>query len=103
MSDLLTVTSENQPGRTVVRVAGEIDVSNSDELDAAVAEAVNPGPAELVLDLVEVSFIDSTGIRSLLQAADRCAERSIALRVRPSTAVQRLAELTGITDRLSLE
>jgi anti-sigma B factor antagonist len=103
MSDLLNVTTELDSTQAVVRASGEIDVSTSDQLEAAIVEAVAGGPTDLVLDLREVSFIDSTGIRCLLRAAELCEQRSIAFRVRPSTAVQRLADLTGITDRVTLE
>jgi anti-anti-sigma factor len=52
-----------------VRLRGEIDMSNAHELEAAVRRAAERG-GPVVVDLDEVTFIDSTGIRALLQGAN---------------------------------
>ena len=54
-------------GVLVVSVEGDLDIATADRLDQPAEAAVNAGCA-LVLDLSQCSFIDSTGLRSVLQA-----------------------------------
>ena len=62
---------------------------------------VHRGPA--ILDLREVTFIDSTGLRALVVAAQgRSRAESLVLRA-PSPAVRRLLELTSLTEQLAIE
>lgn len=58
--------------------------------------------AQIELDLHEVSFIDSTGIRAILSAKTSCAEHNVELLMVPSrhAAPHRVFELSGLLDRL---
>ena len=56
-----------EQGRTI-RLAGELDMSNESELDDVLQSAVDQGGAILV-DLSELTFMDSTGISAFLRAA----------------------------------
>ena len=60
-----------QNGFTVAEVEGEIDISNSVELGTELSHAVPNDARGLVLDLSEVTFIDSSGIRTLFDLAAR--------------------------------
>jgi anti-sigma B factor antagonist len=96
------VTVEPLKDARLIRVAGEIDLSTVSalrrELDAARDEA-----ATALLDLSDVTFIDSTGLHLLLEASHSSAVSDWALFVvRPSEAVQRLIELSGTADLLRL-
>ncbi|MFD5827222.1 STAS domain-containing protein [Lentzea sp. NPDC060358] len=62
----MTRTTDAQ-GRSVVRVAGEIDLSNTDSFAAALEGTTGP----LVVDLTEVLYIDSAGMSVLFAYADR--------------------------------
>jgi anti-sigma B factor antagonist len=53
---------------TTIRLAGELDMSNESELDGVLQAAVEQGGAILV-DLSELTFMDSTGISAFLRAA----------------------------------
>ena len=55
----------------VVRVGGELDLTNTPELDQALARAVS---RVVVLDLSELAFVDSAGMRTIDQAHRRLAE-----------------------------
>lgn len=85
----------------VVVPAGEIDLATIDavraELTAARAEA-----RRIVLDLREVEFLDSSGLRLIVEA-ERDAEqegRTFVL-VRPRAQVQRLLDVAGLSARLT--
>ena len=69
-----TLTSlSSQAGFTVAAIDGEIDISNSVELETELSHAVPNDAAGLVLDLSDVTFVDSSGIRTLFDLAARLA------------------------------
>jgi anti-anti-sigma factor len=95
---LLDVAVTNDDGRSKVRVSGELDAASANRLEEAVAGVLTDG-AVLELDLGNVSFIDSSGLRTLLvvQQAATDAAGSLVL-VATTPAVDRLLELTGLTE-----
>ena len=102
MDQGLKIEVEERTGEgavTILRAAGEIDLSNAEDLEAAV-EARGPAPSTaLVLDLVEVPFIDSTGLRVVLTAANDHGAR-FALLIGPDGAVAHMLDLLGVADRV---
>jgi anti-anti-sigma factor len=81
-------------------LAGELDLATVAELEARAEQLCAEG-RELVLDMSELAFIDSTGLLAILKTRELCAERSCGfyLTAGPPT-VQRLFEVTGLVDRL---
>ncbi|WP_369797984.1 STAS domain-containing protein [Cellulomonas sp. B6] len=65
------VTAEDVGTRTVVHVAGEIDVSSADRLRERVSALVAEQRTDLVIDLTEVTFMDSTGLGLLVGTLKR--------------------------------
>ncbi|MEV0381411.1 STAS domain-containing protein [Nonomuraea sp. NPDC050643] len=65
MDDILRVTCTPMPGPSVIRLAGEVDSSNSAELANTLAQAWRIDD-ELIMDLGRVTFADVAGIRTLL-------------------------------------
>jgi stage II sporulation protein AA (anti-sigma F factor antagonist) len=84
----------------VVLASGEIDLASVDGLRTQLLELLS-SCRRLVLDLREVVFIDSTGLRSLLEVdgASRAAGVEFALVPGPPE-VQRLFRLTGTDETL---
>ncbi len=68
-----TTAVSSRGGFTVASVEGEIDISNSIELETELSHAVPNDARGLVLDLSGVTFIDSSGIRTLFDLAARLA------------------------------
>ena len=109
--------SEGQPGRGRTRsileiresvdgarhtlvLIGELDLSSAPELEARVGEIVSQA-REIVLDLRDLSFMDSSGIRAILLSYELCARSECDLGLlsgRPN--VQRLFEVSGLADLL---
>jgi anti-anti-sigma factor len=58
----------------VVPVAGEVTFSNVRDFDRALEQAFADGARNLVIDLTEVTFIDSSGLSALLTASARARE-----------------------------
>ena len=100
----LTMTTA-QDGTLVV--AGDIDMASGPileqammERDAALAAA---GGGAIVVDLADVHFIDSSGLRSLLAVARRAAGRRSKLELRSvGPEIIRLFEITGTMDQFTL-
>src|SRR5689334_4343682 len=64
---------------TVVGVRGEITFSNVSDFDRRLEAAFEAGARSLVVDLTEVTFIDSSGLSALLTASARARERGGAV------------------------
>jgi anti-sigma B factor antagonist len=87
-----------------VSAAGEIDSSTAPQLRARLDEVLDSGAAELVVDLGEVTFLDSAGLCVLAAAHRRAADRAVRMRVLAShRAVIRPLEITGLYDLLHVE
>lgn len=95
----MEIGRERRPNATVLRLTGELDLATAPDVLAAVeAETNDGGPGRLVLDMSAVSFIDSTGVRTLLEA-NRLAGEDLSL-LAPSPAVTRVLELTELRGHL---
>ncbi len=107
MSLSITVTNNvsSQTGavESVVLVDGEVDVSNADQLRTVLDGRVEDAPTELVVDLSNVPYIDSTGIGLLLGAAHRAAEKNVRFEVaNPQRNVERVLGLLGVSNDLNV-
>jgi anti-sigma B factor antagonist len=84
----------------VCAVRGELDEYTGDDLLAVLAAH----PAVTSVDLGEVSFVDSAGLRSLLVARHRREQAGTGLHVRrSSSAVRRVIRLAGIAHLFAYE
>jgi anti-sigma B factor antagonist len=62
----LTLSTREVGGRTVVAVGGEIDVYTAPKLRDTITELVAAGNYDLIIDMEEVEFLDSTGLGVLV-------------------------------------
>lgn len=93
-----------EPSRAVTRVIprGELDVSTAPELEGWL-EDLRRERADVVVELCELTFIDSAGIRVLLRARELARRSRTRLRFEPGgREVMRALELTGVTEALGL-
>jgi anti-sigma B factor antagonist len=80
---------------------GELDIAAGPELAAVIARVCAGGVRSVTLDLSGLSFIDSTGVHSILKAQKLCRKHGCELVILPGgPSVQRLFEVTGLVDRL---
>ena len=86
---------EDGPDRVLVVAEGELDILGAPRLAEVIPVG---GSSPIVIDLAAVEFMDSTGLRALLEArtAATAAGRPFAL-ARPSAAVTRVLELVDLT------
>jgi anti-anti-sigma factor len=90
-------------GETViVEASGDLDLSVAKTFEDELRRALSNGTAEVVLDLAEVTFIDSTGLRALFRVAEEGRRNGDRLSIRRdlSPPVKRLLDLTACGDQL---
>ena len=95
------ITAEEPGGVRRLSVAGELDMATAPELRTAIDAAKGPA-SEVVLDLREVYFIDSTALGLLVAADAESRADGFGLSILPSQAVGRLVELCGLQSVLPL-
>ena len=84
---------ETSDGQTVVRLAGELDQAGSETLLAAVSEL----SGRVVIDLSDVSFLDSAGMSAFAITRKRLVEEGGSLTLRsPHPHVRRVLEIAGM-------
>jgi anti-anti-sigma factor len=99
--DLKTV--DRPDGGAQVELKGELDLASAPKLDDELQRLEEGSPALLVVDLSRLSFMDSSGLRTLLAADSRAREagRRFVL-VRGDDRVQRVLAITRLDERLEL-
>jgi anti-sigma B factor antagonist len=100
--DAFAIEVREPVGRAlVVALQGEFDLAAAEALREALDAARSAADQGVVLDIAEVTFVDSSGLRELLRAHGAFAEDGKALVVIGlQPPVVRLLELTGATDLL---
>ena len=99
---LLVRTTSN--GSTfLVELAGEMDMTTSSELSQAI-ERTPEGTGLVVIDLAELSFLDSSGLNALVRGRRVLAEREISMCVvvPAESVVRRVFEITRLAESLSV-
>lgn len=99
--DQLQIEVRHDAGRLVLALVGELDMASADRLEQAVDDDSLRAEASVVLDLQGLQFIDSTGLRVILRALERCRGRGQDFAItRGSPQVQRLLSITGVATHL---
>lgn len=99
----LEISSEITDEKAIIRIEGEVDVSNASELRDALDTALADGAKEVEADFAEVAYIDSTGIGVLVGAAHRAQESgSVFVVANPQKNVERVFTLLGVDKDLNV-
>jgi anti-sigma B factor antagonist len=84
-------------GVTVLAPTGRLDVAGAPALREAIGEAVKSGPNKVVIDMEGVSFVDSTGLGSVIAALKQIRSGQGELRLAaPNQQVRVVLELTTL-------
>nr|WP_279589719.1 STAS domain-containing protein [Cellulomonas uda] len=91
---------EAEPGLTVVRMVGEVDVALREQASSSMVAALT-SDFPIVIDASEVTFIDSSGLAFVMQLLRAARESGLALSLRdPSRAVRDVLEIVGAASLL---
>ena len=94
---LMTCHISRHADATVMRVAGEIDLSTQADLTDAIQQAMGSGATRVVLDLCEVHFMGSAGLNALLDAHRRAEHEQRDFRViAGSRGARRTIDVAGV-------
>lgn len=100
----LVLASDTKDGRAVLTVRGELDAYSAPGLEDHISRLLTQDVRDVVLDMAQTAFLDSSGLRAILTAQRRLGEAGGKMSLRaPSEAVSRLLEITGLTDHFVVE
>lgn len=95
-------TSEDDDGLRL-RLTGEVDAATAPLLEARIGDAVRAGYAQVILDFVDLQFIDSSGLSVLVSNHKRLRDAGGDLVVdSPPAAALRLFEIAGLDRVLTI-
>jgi anti-anti-sigma factor len=101
--DHLRVDVRRERERVVLRLDGELDLASAPLFEREIESAEIGATPTVVLDLENLEFIDSTGLRIILAAHERSRERGQEFAVtRGSPQVQRLLSITRVGEHLHI-
>jgi anti-sigma B factor antagonist len=95
----LAVRSEREGEAHIIELIGELDLDGAPKLEQALSEAEAGDATSIVVDLGALDFIDSTGLRLLVMAAERSEHGRFSL-LRGPKQVHRVFEITDLVERL---
>ncbi len=99
----LFITRTQGRDADVLLLRGELDLATVGSLDDAFADWLEQGGEVLVIDLSALSFMDSTGLRSIMAAHERISETGRRLvAAAGSGPVARLIDLSGVGSTLDV-
>jgi anti-sigma B factor antagonist len=99
--DAFSIEDRQEGERHTLLLKGDLDMAGAPALEGMLQELCAGGARELVIDLRQLNFIDSTGLNAILRSKTLCEESLCDLGLIPGgKRVQRVFELTRVLDRL---
>jgi anti-anti-sigma factor len=99
----LRIEAREAGGVTYMTLGGEFDLAAIEQFESAIGKLEANEPETLVIDLSELDFMDSSGLRALVMADQRARQRGRRLAIVPGPpSVRRVFEITQLHERLDL-
>ncbi len=96
-----SVDSTSGDGKHTLTLSGELDIASADQLTSALDGLTLASGEQLVIDLTAVGFMDSTGLRVLIDADRRATAATAELTiVTGESPAKRVLELTRMDDHM---
>lgn len=97
VSKYLTVGCADADGVVTLTAVGEVDLESARVLRYAIEQGVGLRPAELIVDIAGVSFLDASGAGVLIDGSRRARDRGIRYRVSGATRIaRRVLDVLGV-------
>lgn len=101
--ELVHFDIESGDGAVRLALRGELDISSAERVESELSSLQDRRPRLLVLDLRQLDFMDSTGLRLILRADEAArAQGTRFVIVRGPQQVHRVFEIVGLDDRLEM-
>ncbi|HEX4521855.1 MAG TPA: STAS domain-containing protein [Gaiellaceae bacterium] len=100
---LLTVQLDRSERALIIRLAGEIDLSNAEQVQRRL-ESATDGCSEVVMDLSQVEYLDSRGLRLIKQICNKAEREGAGLRLvaPPGSVARQVLELARMHDYVEI-
>ncbi len=93
----IDLRTEEGSGTLVFKLRGSLDLATAPTVRAALSEAAEQGSHDVIVDLTQLEFLDSTGLGALIGAQRRTTERGASFRLIVSDGrISRLLNITGL-------
>jgi anti-sigma B factor antagonist len=103
VNDRLQIEVARARDTTVIKLHGELDLASAPAFTAELEETRSQDQSAIVIDLTELEFMDSTGLRSILIAHERCEQNGRRFALIPGgRQVARMLEIARVEDHLNL-
>jgi anti-sigma B factor antagonist len=104
MGDALVTSQRLDDGAAIIDVRGELDVTTVSAFRALLVDTIRrEKPGQVIVDMLHVTFMDSTGVGTLVVGYNAAREVGAEFVVRnPSTFVHRQLHITGLTEVFGL-
>jgi anti-anti-sigma factor len=101
---LLDLSVESQDGVVVARLDGEIDMSNAARLGASLADRVTNEALGLAINMADVRYLDSAGIRAVYKLRERLMDRGqeLLLVVRPDSVIAKTLQMVNVPSAIGV-
>lgn len=98
----MTINTEKKDAAATLHISGRLDTTTAPELEKAINAALAEGAKELTLDMAEVTYISSAGLRVLLGAQKKMNKIGGMKLTGVGEAVMEVLEITGFADILKI-
>jgi anti-sigma B factor antagonist len=93
----IEISTDEQSGAHIYRLRGSLDLATAPSVRAALVEVAAAGQHDIVVDLTQLEFLDSTGLGALIGAHRRALENGGNLRLAVGEGrIARLLNITGL-------
>lgn len=98
----MNIEKISESGKLTLKLEGRIDTKSAPELDELVKTSLD-GVTSLIIDLKEVAYISSAGLRVLLIAQKQMNKQGEMKIINVSEDIMEIFEVTGFSDILTIE
>lgn len=98
----MTITKNNEGNKLTVAIEGRLDTTTAPNLEAELNSSLE-GIADLVLDMSELQYISSAGLRVLLSAQKTMNKQGKMVIKNVNEEIKEVFEITGFVDILTIE
>lgn len=99
---MLNINKKKEGSKLTVAVEGRLDTTTAPELEASLKEDIE-GVEELLIDLANLEYISSAGLRVLLAAQKIMMKQGKMVVTNPNDVISEIFEVTGFRDILTIE
>lgn len=99
---MINVNVDSVENVTLVKVQGRVDSMNANQLGDALAEEIESGHVQIVLDLAGVDYMSSAGLREIVNALKKVKPHGDLRIAQPTDRVLEVLEMAGLNTILKI-